>query len=683
MDFDFPKKRLLAMMLAIGVIQTAGYYLAGSMSCPDAGIAVPQPDTLLYCQSARRIVEGHPFSFFEGAPPSTGNTTVLYPFVLAVPYALGFTGDSLLTGGFILNAIFYLVFLAGWGVVISRFFEKGSARLVAGLLIALSNQQAFCSFSQSDIGLWLAASALFAAGLATGNAWLYGAILILGPWIRPEGMVCVIAAAMVLCGVFVFRRLWPGADKSRSLWPATILILAAFASMAGVFALNYALTGKAGFMSVANKGHFTVLPFANAVERTFVDGVGMFRELFMGMAFRVPRVYYFIPVFSGLFFWYGLLSHDWKRPGTTRLFVWLLACGGGFLTIAMSGWQITNYDRYLAWLMPTMLLFMAEGLCGLSERIGHAVRWVVPSVAVLYSLASAIVIMFAFYGVSVKSDEIRTLSAQANRVLPKDESVGVFGNCGIAYELGNRRCVNVAGIYSVEFMNKTIPARLEKLKNHPELRFGTWFAEGDGGKSPFGPGSEELYGEAIVAGFDGSAFRKANWKPLDEAKGHFAPPGKELKFSVDVGDEDGEAAVRYVTESRLAGCKTDPFIACGRLDGAHGNVIDVGRVIHGWDSMDIDLEAGKTATVVMRTLPRASAMMYRGEDVETKDFSFGNPLLMRARLDGRDVALAECAYATNGFTDVSFEIPSEAVRGGSAKLEIFGDRLTCAYWIYQ
>ena len=683
MDFSFPRKKLLAAMLAIGVVQAAGYYVAGSLACPDPGLAVPQPDTLLYCQSARRIVEGHPFSFFSGALPSTGNTTVLYPFVLAIPYALGFTGDSLLTGGFVLNALFYLVFLAGWGIVIAEFFKSGSARLVAGLLVALSNQPAFCSFSQSDIGFWLAASALFAAGLATGNAWLYGAVLIVGPWIRPEGMVCVIAAAMILGGVVLSRRFRTRADRSKFPWSSTVLILASCASVAGVFALNYALTGKAGFMSVANKGHFTVLPFANAVERTFVDGVGMARELFMGMAFRVPRVYYFIPVFSGLFFWLGLLVHDWKRPGTARLLVWLLACGGGLLTVAMSGWQVANYDRYLAWLMPTLLLFVAEGLCWLGDRMRPAVRWIMPSVVVLYSLFSAFVIMFAFYGVSVKSDEIRTLSSRANHLLAKDETIGVFGNCGIAYELGDRRCVNIAGIYSVEFMGKTIQARLERLKNHPELRFETWFVEKDCAGSPFGPGTESLYGAEIVAGFDGNAFRKANWKPLDEARRHIAPHGKSLKAVVDVGDEESENAVRYSTGSRLAGFRTDPFVACGRLAGADGDVVDVGRVVHGWDAMNVELDAGKSATVVMRTLPSASAMTFRGEEVETKVFSFRNPLVLRARLDGQDVARAECAFATNGFTDVSFDIPSGAIRGGPSKLEIFGDRLTCAYWIYQ
>ena len=102
------RRTLTTLMLCIGLIQVAAYYLAGTLASPDGSMAVPQPDTLLYCQAARRIAEGHPFSFSEGAAACTGTTSVLYPFILAIPYLLGAKGDALLTAGFILNALFYI-----------------------------------------------------------------------------------------------------------------------------------------------------------------------------------------------------------------------------------------------------------------------------------------------------------------------------------------------------------------------------------------------------------------------------------------------------------------------------------------------------------------------------------------------------------------------------------------------
>ena len=103
-------RRFAALLFSIGVIQIAAYYFAGAMVNGADSLAIAQPDSLLYMQAARRIVEGHPFSFSAGTAVSTGTTSVLYPFVLAVPYALGATGMALSTVGFWLNAFFYLVF---------------------------------------------------------------------------------------------------------------------------------------------------------------------------------------------------------------------------------------------------------------------------------------------------------------------------------------------------------------------------------------------------------------------------------------------------------------------------------------------------------------------------------------------------------------------------------------------
>ena len=179
---DFPsRKNLLVLILCIGLIQIAAYYVSGMLATQDGCMAVPQPDTLLYCQAARRIVDAHPFSFSEGTAVSTGTTSILYPFLLAVPYALGATGDSLLTAGFLLNAAFYLVFLLGWGVAILEWVEEQRPRLVAMLLLSLAGQPAYCCMAQSDIGCWLAVSGLLAAGLARGRFLFYGPMLLLAP----------------------------------------------------------------------------------------------------------------------------------------------------------------------------------------------------------------------------------------------------------------------------------------------------------------------------------------------------------------------------------------------------------------------------------------------------------------------------------------------------------------------
>ena len=125
------------LMLIVGLFQIALYWFSGSMACCDGVIATPQYDTPLYYQAARRIAEGHPFSFSEGTAVSTGTTSVVYPFVLAVLYCLGFKGGGLIVAGFALNAVFYLCFVSGWASIACRAFAKRqTVRVVSVLLFA-------------------------------------------------------------------------------------------------------------------------------------------------------------------------------------------------------------------------------------------------------------------------------------------------------------------------------------------------------------------------------------------------------------------------------------------------------------------------------------------------------------------------------------------------------------------
>ena len=69
------RRNLLALAGCVALVQIAVYYLMGATIRSDGAMAIAQPDTLLYCQAARRIVEGAPFSFSAGTAVSTGTTS--------------------------------------------------------------------------------------------------------------------------------------------------------------------------------------------------------------------------------------------------------------------------------------------------------------------------------------------------------------------------------------------------------------------------------------------------------------------------------------------------------------------------------------------------------------------------------------------------------------------------------
>ena len=323
------ERKLVWLMLCIGLFQIAAYYLSGALVRSDGGFAIGQPDTLLYCQAARRIVEGHPFSFSAGTMASTGTTTVLYPFVLAALYAVGFTGDALIRAGFFLNAAFYLIFLFGWGLVLRRILEnRPVAHATAAALISLFGPTAYNSMAQSDIGFWLAVSAFIAYGLVMDRKCIYVPLLLLAPWIRPEGMILVVS----YCICLTLHLLRVRKFKREALFAAIFCF-----SVVGVFILNIWLTGAAQFSSVAHKGYFTGLPWVQGLYAAAVDGLNFLMPILFGLPRDAPRMFFFVPIIGAALMWTGILLRDWKSDFSWRTGVWYLAMAGGFFTIATSG----------------------------------------------------------------------------------------------------------------------------------------------------------------------------------------------------------------------------------------------------------------------------------------------------------------------------------------------------------
>ena len=673
--FELPFGKLLGLMLSIGAVQAALYYLLGATVRPDGGFAIPQTDTLLYCQAARRIVEGHPFSFSAGATASTGTTGVLYPFLLAALYAVGAVGDALIRAGFWLNAAFYLVFLSGWAVVVDAKIKNPFARFSAAVLVATFGQTAYSAFAQSDIGLLLACSSWLAAGLATGSRRLYGTLLVLFPWIRPEGDVCVIGFVLVL-----LFRLARGREPKRELAADCAIAALAVVSAIGVLVLNWWLTGMIGFSSLAHKGHFRVKGFFSAVLATATDFMKMAKELFLGLPDGAPRDFYFLPVVGTAALWIGVFFRDWKKSSDWREWAWLLAAFGGLATVAQSGWQNTNVDRYLGWIFPTILVFSAGGLGVVAERLGRPVlARIAGSLMMLFGVGMAIVHMVVFQIISREADLLREFAAECEKVLPKEASVGCWGDCGFAYEMSPRKVCHVSGIYSMEYLTRMTPlSSFEMLKNEKEKRFDNWFCKA-GQQQDLGIDISGTVGSVVLTGPGGYSLVKADWSSFDAAAQPSVPVpgGKTLVARVDVGYERDEVAADYQVEMRYNVDAFEPFVLHDNLNGKKAT--EVARLVVGADAMNVRLEPGKDVFVVMRTYPERSVAV-RGATVK---YAFANPLELNVAVDGELVTRARLTCAEKGFSDVGFTIPGAAIKTMNPRIAFLGDHIACAYWFYQ
>lgn len=669
------KQNLLAMAICVALVQIAFYYIAASVVRSDGSLAIAQPDTLLYCQAARRIAEGFPFSFSSGTAASTGTTSVIYPFVLAVPYFLGFKGGGLLLAGFALNAVFYLLFVVGWTFVACRAFAgRQIARVVAVALVASFGPFAYCALAQSDIGLWMAVSAWLAYGLYVDSKRVYVPLLLLAPWVRPEGMIVAVVYC-AFCGFGVLRR---------RLSAESFVAVAAAVSVAGVFALNYAVSGAPQFSSVAQKGYFKNLSFVHAAYASAEDFMRIAKAYLFGIPQNAPRDFFYVPVLGAALMWIGVFSRSWRNASWREL-VWYIAMLGGVATVATSGWQGTNIDRYLVWTMPVLLAYMAFGAETFASKLGAgALRLLPGAVLVLFSGAMAIV-FFCVFGVSTSgSDAVRAFAVRSDAEMPVGCSVGMWGNSGLAYEMSSRRIAHLSGIYSPEFLaSKSIAGKFEILKNEPETRFDYWIARVTDKKSHYLDKPDEVAGAVVFTAPPGLELRKADWSAYDAGRATPPPPADGLSLAdfVDVAYERGESSAEYEQLTRDDYPLFAPFHAIGKLGGS--TVFDAGRFLLGGDAMTVSLKPGQDVHVVMRTVMKCSVSLERCLGHLRSDFSFKSPMTLRVMVDGESAGDIPFPVKEGDFCDAHFVVPGEFIKQQRTRLAFLGEHVAFAYWFFQ
>lgn len=657
----------ITLMLCVGVIQVSAYYLAGAMVRPDGYLAVAQPDSALYLQAARRVVEGFPFSFSAGEAVSTGTTSVLYPFVLAVPCALGLSGAALVISAFVQNAVFYLLFLFCWAHVIDLKVREPMDKAVVGFALALFGQSALVALAQSDIGLWLLVSALFAWGLAADNPRIFVPALLVGPFVRPEGMVCVIAFAIVS---FVIRR-------HRGI------AFLALASLAGVFLLNYFLSGAFQFSSIQGKGHFAIEPFCQASLATARDALAMFRQIVLGLSSGTVREMLFPPVIGAGLLFYHVLTRDYSDFNAHEA-IFLLACAGGFAMVASSGWQGTNYDRYLAWVLPVIVIWTVLGAIALGRRLKGVARFI-PSVAVLCFFAFGSVSEVLLFHVGCEKTETdRVFYERCETMLPSGASVGSFGNAASVYWMTSRRFAHLYGIYSPEFEVKHFAGAFEVLKRNPSSRFDFWICDPKVDGLIVGSSSHDVFGESVLLGPRGLSLNRVDWRPFDAGASDPIAPAKGLSLCmrVDVGYEPDERAAAY----RPFGDYLErPSASVFRLDYLGDvKVAEVGRVLRGGDEMTVrGLVSGRNLHVVMRTAVSQRAVTLHAAESSADEYTFSSPLELAVMADGREVCRVRCDIPAKGFNDTTFIVPGAAIDSDAVRLAFLGGHVSYGYWFYQ
>jgi hypothetical protein len=679
-------RRMPRVLLIGGLLAVSIYYGIAVQRGAGGHPASPQTDAFSFMQYARAIAEGHPYAYATGDAPSTGSTSHLYPVVLAIPYLLGARGDALLTATFVLNALFYLIWLQiFWRV--ARRVAPGQAVLAAGLAL-LNGHILMTVAGLTDMALFTTlAWGLFAA-LLYERTRLAALLLVFCVFARPEGMLLAVGLAGM--GAFLAWRRDPGARRMVGI------AACGMAALFAVFALNQALTGFAQFQSVATKGYLKNFSLLGALGCAARDFGTLMRELLFN-AGAAPRQAYFLPVAGGLLAVAGMVGIS--RPAEKAPLVrwWLLGSLAALGLIALSEWQGLSTDRYFLWILPTWYLLAARG-AGQAARMCRSPQFF-PVLAVLllgYECAAWPYFAARYGAECVQAQAVANFGKAVDAVLPSQASVGVISGPSIGYELGHRPLRHLAGITTTDFARqRDMLCALEMLKHHPECRFGHLVITA----------SEEAWcddagmlGDVLLIDLDAppdgriyalctarwDAFPAAALLPMDPTVSN-AVAAFTLVDRLDVGYMPDERRCHYQVGSRLPDQICRPCVASRRIGGRR--VTEVGQPVIGWDEFRVQApHPGQPMRVVMRTTLDATCMVIRAtEKFAGEGLHLRSPLQIRPIVNGRTLSAVSLAIATDpdAFSECILDIPAEYITANPVEIVLAGDHIALAYWFYQ
>ena len=198
--------RVLFPAFAVGCTVYSATTFYGYMHLQTRGEwSAPLDDVFIHFDYARAAARGFPFEWSEGNGFSSGNTSILYPFVLALGYLFGFRNTNLMSWAALVAIVSMTVFFVVVGRAIDP-LSRAAKYLVPPAVLSMG-ALAWSLWSGMEnafhLGVW---ALMLVPTLALANessdlravrryAWLMGFAGVLLFLTRPESVVCIAAFA--------------------------------------------------------------------------------------------------------------------------------------------------------------------------------------------------------------------------------------------------------------------------------------------------------------------------------------------------------------------------------------------------------------------------------------------------------------------------------------------------------
>jgi hypothetical protein len=415
--------------------------------------AAPLDDSFIHLQYARRLAEGHFFSYVAGEGYTSGATSPLWPVILAPFHALGLRGVSLLDAAWAFGTLAH----AAVAVETYRLAERLAGRAAAvGAALMCILFGAFAWFAWSGMETVPFAWALMRAARVSADfcepakapsgrlrpteAGLL-AMAMIGPLLRPEGVIASVVVAIALAV----------RPRNGSPW-RRLLAVAALAGPLIVPLIHFAFTGHATSSTTSVKW-LAANPYYPGPQLWAAIGANvrlLFGSLLDGgewTAVFVPE-HFALPLFLGVVA-LPLAAYRRKAP-YHALFVAAVALGTLIPCSYLSFlWNRVRYIWPFAGAWFVLIACFAREAGDLVRLARPRLTFITPLLTGLVAGALAMKLSWALSDLAQSSHAIQrqqvALGRWAAENLPEDARIGVNDTGAIAY-LSGRRTFDVVGL---------------------------------------------------------------------------------------------------------------------------------------------------------------------------------------------------------------------------------------------
>lgn len=603
----------LGAAVLLAALVAAPYLRAAYAPLGDAPL-MPVDDAYIHFQYARQIAEGRPYVYNTGLAPTTGATSLLYPYLLAAGYALGFTGLNLGLWSALIGAA--ALALCGWTVY--RISRRVGLAFVPALLmqsaLILNGALSWHAFSGMETALVVLFALLTFDAFSARALYRFTAAAVVLALLRPEASFMAAAAAVLyaLRELVISRRF-----ERRWLWLMLPVLAVGVQPL-----LNYLISGSFSAAGNQAKSLLSMIPAYPDViaSRILQNAARMASELFIGRG--EFEIWYLQPLIAPLALIGAavLVLRGRERWPVLLAAVWILLLVGAVSTLDTAFWHFKRYQMPMHALMFPLFALVIAALQGRWIRLGLA--------ALVAALALPTLTAFVdYYGQNAASVAAQPYAmARALPTLTESDAVIAVHDVGMMRYLGERTTLDMVGLTTdgaaeywrhgpgavAEYLMRARPDYVAAYTDARGLSYladtGLYGEERAGFTHTF----DARYNVALGGAFQG--IYAADYTGADAAPTAQQPhtliytDSLTLRDTLNVADLRDESVHGYTWSNaeRLDGFATEAYEF---IDSSGVQVLDGGRRINGHEAFTMHVPAGQDALLVTRVHPADGATL--------------------------------------------------------------------------